>query len=108
SFSESLSITDTATQSGTTRKSFSESPSFADTVTSSNMAIKSNTDSIALGDDLVSAINLGSTQVLVGNLVQNLTVTSDKPQLVISSSNAVLSNVTVPAGVAATINYSKI
>src|SRR6185437_13497901 len=74
----------------------------------SNMAIKSNTDSIALGDDLVSAINLGSTQVLVGNLVQNLTVTSDKPQLVISSSNAVLSNVTIPYDVAATINYSKI
>jgi hypothetical protein len=59
--------------------------------------------------DVVFGVNLAANQLLVNNLVQTITVDSVKTDLLVTSSNASLSNIIVPSTVtSAELNYSAI
>ncbi len=128
SLSESLSLTDAvATLHGNT-KSLTESVSMSDTPSSARTVIQSLTESVSLtdgitshtytaiisdtlsmSDSLITSQNVGPGKELVPNNQTSITVTPDKPTLVITSSNAALSSITIPTTVTnPEIDYSRI
>ncbi|MGI0101451.1 MAG: LamG-like jellyroll fold domain-containing protein [Nitrosotalea sp.] len=107
--SDSVPITDQSSTTQTIIRSLSDSVPITDQASTSRMISKSLTDSVPITGSATGAKNLASNQQLVENSQTQATASSDKPQLVVVSSNAELSNVTVPYAVStSSINYSSI
>ena len=107
SLSESLRISDTLTTTGARSITLSESARISDTFSRTGTFFRTLSEHLKVDD--VRANNIAANQQLVSNLATAVTVDSAKPELVITSSNAALSTVTVPSTVTEpTINYATI
>ncbi len=122
-FSDSVSATRTLARSVTESPSFSDSPTaksvlarsitetltFSDSVSASKKASSSITESTSLVESAAGVANLASTQQIIPPTQTSVIIQSSKPQLVVTSSNAQLSTVTIPSTVTSTsIDYSRI
>ena len=103
--SEPVSISDSVNK--LVQKSITEQLSSSDSINTQRS--KGVTDGMDIQDSVTSFKNLGADQQLVENAQEEATPTTSQPQLVIASSDAALSSVTISAALTnPSINYSAI
>ncbi|HJU13581.1 MAG TPA: LamG-like jellyroll fold domain-containing protein [Candidatus Nitrosotalea sp.] len=86
-----------------------ESLNSTETSTATRLTTSSLNETVGVSESETDATNIRPDQQLIDNSQTMLTVTTNKPNLVIASSNAALSSITIPSTVtSSTIDYSRI
>ncbi|HZS74639.1 MAG TPA: hypothetical protein VFA69_09085, partial [Candidatus Nitrosotalea sp.] len=108
SLTESEIITDAILAQKSTLKSFNEIMGLSDSISTSTSSQIINLDALGM-TDTASLLKISSNQYLVPNNQTTVNVDPSKPNLIVASSNAALSSITIPfSATSSTLSYASI